>query len=546
MSGGLPLLLLSLASCVPPARPMVSEVLYDAAGDDEGFEFVELHNPLGTPAAIGGLRLESGDGAGPGRWALRWTAPAGTVIAPGARYVVGGARVVPAPDATAELGLQNGPDAVRFVWPDGVIEVVGYGTLALGEYACGAAAVDAASGQSIARVPDGADRGANALDFRAATPSPGRANQPRRHVAWAPGTLAIEPEIAPPGAPVRVSGVAVNAGADSIAPGALALTAGVRVANGIDVRGATVIPDAIAPGESLRVEVAAVAPAAGVVTWIARLDLAGDESPEAGRDSLRVRVGAGPLALTEIQFHPARGEGEWIEVENRTDSTLDLAGFVLRDRGGTHGSAKVPRPCPPGALALLAQDPAALLLAYPRLDTARVAAVTPWPSLNNTNAADGIADVVELGDAESLPSDRVAYSAAGVPAGVPVERSNDDRWRAAADPAGTPLESPRVPPAIGGAFAVLTPRPAWGTTSVRIAWALPWPSALVRIDAYDLSGARIASLLPETDVAGRGESTLGVGPLGPGLAVLVLRADSPARDARITASQVVRVPGGPR
>jgi hypothetical protein len=283
-----------------------------------------------------------------------------------------------------------------------------------------------------------------------------------------------------------------------------------------------------------------------VVTWIAELVLAGDESPEAGRDSLRVRVGQGPLAMTEIQFHPQRGEGEWIEVENRTDSTLDIASFVLRDRGGTHGTAKATRRCPPGARALLAQDPQALLVAYPRLDTARVAAVSPWPSLNNTNSSDGLADVVELRDALSLLSDRVGYSAAGIPLGVPVERARDDRWRADSDPAGTPLEPPRDPPAIAGMFAVLTPRVEPGDSFVRIAWALPWASASIRIDAYDLSGARIASLMPETDVAGRGETALGVDPLGPGLAVLVLRADSPARDARVTASQVVRVPGVPR
>ena len=43
---------------------------------------------------------------------------------------------------------------------------------------CGTPAPDVAPGQSLARVPDDADLGGNALDFRAAEPSPGRANRP--------------------------------------------------------------------------------------------------------------------------------------------------------------------------------------------------------------------------------------------------------------------------------------------------------------------------------------------------------------------------------
>src|SRR5207249_1168951 len=150
----------------------------------------------------------------PGRWTLRWTAPAGAMIEAGGRYVVGASRVMPPPAAIVELALQNGPDAVRLVWPDGAVEVVGYGALTPAEYFCGAPAPDVASGLSLARVPDDADLGSNALDFRAATPSPGRANQPRRHVAWAPRSLAIDPENARPGGRVRLTGVAVNAGAD--------------------------------------------------------------------------------------------------------------------------------------------------------------------------------------------------------------------------------------------------------------------------------------------------------------------------------------------
>src|SRR5262245_36729884 len=183
-SGGLVFFALALATCSPAGRAVISEVFYDAAGDDEGVEYVELFNPATLPCDLTGVRLEAGDGAGAGRWSTRWTAPAGAVVAPGGRFVIGGARVVPTPDAVVELSLQNGPDAVRLAWPDGATEVVGYGALGFPEYFCGAPALDVPSGQSLARIPDGSDLGSNAVDFRAVGPSPGRANQPRRRAEW--------------------------------------------------------------------------------------------------------------------------------------------------------------------------------------------------------------------------------------------------------------------------------------------------------------------------------------------------------------------------
>ncbi len=143
----------ALTPCSRTDRPIVAEVFYDATGDDTGQEFVELFNPLEAPAALAGLRLEAGDGAGPGRWTVRWTGGDTDSIAGRGRFVIGGARVEPPPDAQVVLDLQNGPDAVRLSWPDGVIEVVGYGPQAFPEYACGEAAPDVAAGQSLARVP---------------------------------------------------------------------------------------------------------------------------------------------------------------------------------------------------------------------------------------------------------------------------------------------------------------------------------------------------------------------------------------------------------
>jgi hypothetical protein len=51
---------------------------------------------------------------------------ASDTVSPGGRFVIGGASIGVIPHALVPLDLQNGPDAVRMVWPDGTIEVVGY------------------------------------------------------------------------------------------------------------------------------------------------------------------------------------------------------------------------------------------------------------------------------------------------------------------------------------------------------------------------------------------------------------------------------------
>src|SRR6185312_5935970 len=88
-----------------------------------------------------------------------------------------------------------------------------------------------------------------------------------------------------------------------------------------------------------------------------RVLVAGDERPSNDADSLWARVGPGPLAITEIQFHPAHGEGEWIEVRNRSREPLALEAFTLSDRSGTRGKIREGgAPCRPESLAVLAQD----------------------------------------------------------------------------------------------------------------------------------------------------------------------------------------------
>lgn len=537
--------LVVLALCAPASHPIVAELFYDAVGDDTGREFVEIFNPAPVPFPLAGVRLEAGDGAGADRWSLRWVGGPGDTIAAGGRFVVGGALVLPPPHAVASLDLQNGPDAVRLVWPDGAVEVVGYGPHALVEYFCGAPAGDVPSGQSLARVPDDSDLGSNAQDFRAATPSPAAANLPGRDAALIRGALSLEPEQPEPEASATLSGAIRNLGAEPVAEREVELQVGVASEGGEVPLASARVDAPIAPGDTARFALPLPGLAAGKRLLMVRLALAGDASPSNDTDSIRIRVGLGPLEVCEIQFHPAQGEGEWVEVRNRAGAPLSLADFSLADRRGTPGA-------PTGggeslaaeSLAVLAQDRLALLARFPALDAARVWEVKPWGSLNNSNDSAGVADVVTLRENDGTPCDRVPYSAAGVPAGVPLERRTDGAWAPSIDPLGSPLAPPRALPPLAGHFAVSPRRLATpGTRIATLGWDLPWPRGRIAVELYDLAGRRVTRVLPETAVPARGERAWNAAELPPGLYLLAMVARAEGGAETLTLTQPLRIEG---
>jgi hypothetical protein len=444
------------------------------------------------------------------------------------------------------LELQNGPDALRVVWPDGTIEVVGYGALEFAEYSCGTPAVDVAPGQSLARTPDGADLGGNAADFRAAMPSPGRANQSQRDLAVLAGSLVLTPDQPDPAVAARLAGRIENRGATAVAAGEAMLVATASSASPAgDVQLlARAVGAALAPGDTAAFD-EPVALEAG--KWRLRMAvvLPGDESAVNDADSLLVRVGPGPLDLTEIQFHPAAGEGEWVEVRNRSATPLDLTDFTISDRGSTRGTPVGGEgELEPESLAVLAQDRAALLRAFPALEARRVWSAGPWPSLNNSNDSTGFADAVILRETDGALCQRVAYSAAGLPAGVPLEW-RDGGWWPASDPAGTPLRPPHARAPLARRFEC-APRRLREGGAATLAWDLPWSRARISLELYDLAGRRVAQPLGEFLAPGRGERAWSAGAVAPGLYVTLARARPDGNGDWILERSALRIEGSAR
>ena len=522
--------------CAPAGHPIVTEVYYDAPGDDTGQEFVELWNDSDSTRVLTGVRLEAGDGAGPGRWTLRWTGGAGDSVKPHARFVIGGASVIPRPDVVLSLELQNGPDGLRFVWPDGAAEVVGWGALEFPEYSCGTPAPDVPGGQSLARIPDRANTGSNAGDFHPSQPSPGAANQRTVDAALLRHHTTLVPEQPTPGGTATLQLALANAG---IAAWGTA-DASLEVTSDLLAAPVSVNAPAMAPGETTMVSIALDALREGRGAFAARVHIAGDESSANDSDTLLARVGAGPLEITEIQFHPAASEGEWVEVRNISHGPLLLEAVRLGDHAGAGGSIEAGPPLPAESLAVLAQDPAALRIAYPMLDGTRLRRVSPWAALNNSDDATGLADQVVLAEAGGVPVERVSYSASGIKAGVTLEREGDT-WRPSPTPGGTPLAPPRPVAPVAGGFRADPRRLHPGGDTVNFAWELPWSPAKVTLELYDMEGHRSRRLAGPLDSGAHGERPVTLDALSPGLYLAVLRAES--ADGSLTRVTPLRVDG---
>jgi len=411
------------------ATLVVNEVLYDPAGADGGKEYVEVLNLSTAAFPLAGLELQVGDGARAGSWRTVWRA-SGDSLGPQALLVIGGDSVA-VRTATLEASLQNGPDAVR-LWQQGrSLDLLGYGAHTFPEYYEGAPAPDV-SGASLARFPDGVDTEVNAADFRGATPTPGRRNAARR--AFAVRLVPPAPARLWPFRPVEVLAQVRNTGIETLASGSYSVEGRLLPVRGEPYLDAVVL----GPAQALTVRGASPALAPGdstsqALSWSGELGLfrlevllhGADEDSTDHAASLWLRFGGGPVLIQEILFAPSAGAPEWIEVGNRDGRPHDLAGWTLADATGHPVSLRASRPLAPGERAILAADSTS---AIPGLaETVLRVAVSPWPSLNNTDDDTGFADVLVLRDRTGLVQDAVTYSAAwGSERGRSLERLTAD------------------------------------------------------------------------------------------------------------------------
>lgn len=157
---------LGLISSAALARPVISELFYDAPGSDAGLVFAEL---FGTPGnSLDGLVLEGINGSG---GTVYKTIPLRGVFPLDGVFVIGddsgGSTAVANADFIADVDFQNGPDSVVLRDGAGVLDAVAYGSFGVEDAFAGegSAAPAAPAGASIARFNPLLDSDDNGVDF---------------------------------------------------------------------------------------------------------------------------------------------------------------------------------------------------------------------------------------------------------------------------------------------------------------------------------------------------------------------------------------------
>ncbi len=478
---------------------VLNEVLYDPAGADGGYEFVELAAAPGTAAdaSLAGWVLETGNGS-TGEWRVAWTGGAADRLA-GGLFVIGEGGVDPPPHVVRDLDLQNGPDACRLRAPSGAADAVGWGEPLPGDMREGAGAADV-TGVSLARFPDGVDTDDNAADLRAAPPSPGEFNAPPLLVLV--DSMELPPAGLPPGAPWTFRATLRNAGR-------------------LPWSGDLAVECAVHPGEVLArlhvAEVDALEPGARTARELERAPPPGVHLPVLGeRDDAELVPwpgGGGEIVLSEAMTNPGPDEPEWIELENVGGAAVDLAVLDLRDAAGGGGALR--GVVPAGAFAVLAADTAAFAARWGR---PAVLVAAPLPALNHTGPADAAAEELRLSWAARLAAAVAAADGplasavlpGGAEAGVSWERISRalpgnalGSWAPSLDArGGTPgransRPSDRAaPPGAGPLLAApRTFRPA-RDGGVLLVLRVPRAAPLARFVVHDARGRTVASLVP--------------------------------------------------
>ncbi len=156
------------------AQTIISEVFYDAVGQDSGQVFVELYGTPGT--LLDGLFLDGINGTD---GSVYHTVTLTGVIGKDGVFVIGddsgnGSTLVSNFDQVADVDFQNGPDSVVLRDSDSILDALGYGDFTSAIFAGeGSAAPDVDNGWSLARAGL-LDTDNNAVDFLGlSVPTPG-------------------------------------------------------------------------------------------------------------------------------------------------------------------------------------------------------------------------------------------------------------------------------------------------------------------------------------------------------------------------------------
>jgi hypothetical protein len=161
--------LVALSATAQTSKVVINEIYYDSPGEDRG-SFLELKGAPGL--SLNGFSIQTQNGKGNQTNSIKLE---GSISKTGYFVIAQDKTVAGANQINEAANLVNSGGAVQLLSGSSIVDAVAYGNAgkAKGE---GKSAVDAKSGSSLSRIPDGADTDNNAKDFRISKPSPGAAN----------------------------------------------------------------------------------------------------------------------------------------------------------------------------------------------------------------------------------------------------------------------------------------------------------------------------------------------------------------------------------
>jgi len=468
------------------AAIVINEVCYDPAGNDEGYEWLELYNNGTENVQLEGATILSGGQS----YTVQYTLPA-FILRPGHFLLIAGNQI-PVAQLYFNFSFQNGgseTDGIRYISPDGSYHDTvlydnpnSFGLVDDTGVAGIHFAPDVPAGYSLARAIDGQDTDNCATDFIAeSNPTPLQAN--RRHCDYALGLYDV-----------------------SYQDGYAEL--GIRLKN---LSAITPIDNAlfsITQSDILLYQQSIEPMAAFDSLWVSttfsctadplsvRLDLADD--PDSTNNSLNITLSGEQVSglwINEYLANPETGNQEWVELyqssvtTNREYSIKDLSGNKI----------EFALPSPPGYY-VVCQDTAALRIRYPDCPSEALITANGWTNLNN----DGDSLVLQQ---EESSLDSLFYHEAEIIRGVSRERYIEQDsvfWRNSfSSNGGTPGLPNSLPPQMeipeaGSVKLIGSPCKPEAGEKISLTYHLKSSANRINCSIFDLRGSKLRTLADYT------------------------------------------------
>ncbi len=425
-------LLSLLLSNVATSQIVLSEIMFDPAGNENYDEFIEIYNNSDSDSVdVAGWQISDGSGTDAIIAVQNCTKLAplqfGLILDPG--YFENSTRYNELiPETALLLTIDNntfGSGGLSNSQAEFISLITSSGdTIANYLYSLGNEA-----GHSDEKIDLlGSDAAENWADCKTIHGTPGTFNSVRLLSYNLSIALDAEPDSLPPGETLKLTAIISNTGSRSVANFAVIFSQDSN-ADSIfqpdEMVFQTTVTDTLKSNHSITVECLLDSLASGIHQFLVTADLPADEEPTNNSDAKTIRVGYFPatIVINEIMYQPVARQPEWIELFNPGDSPINLGDWSFSDNILTDKISF-------GDTALIIDALDYLILTadttifqnFPSILCPVFVPHQGFPTLNN----DG--DVIYLYDLIGSIIDQVAYSPAmGDAAGFSLERIHANR-----------------------------------------------------------------------------------------------------------------------